>query len=1017
MGENNNRVIAKAKDTGKKAAKKIINKLIMIALPYIIGFIICILALGVMLATVFLIKEKLSSILSIFSPTQEAPTTVLDSTQSIVSIGENGEYVINDNFSEQILEELEKQKVDNEAMEFLTNDEDEFEDMINKYIETEMRTMFPKTDVAESDMDGSIKVQRATTEGDGNAAKNLKYIKYEEFNAKVENGDSDIYDYFSLDPKDFKIYAVTGKVVTYADETSAGNVNLTVNGFDYQTLVQSYAMPFNFLISLHMIAQDADFMEELVDEAVKKDIVLTLVDTTTITETKRTYEGQGTVTNYIIDKYDKERETEKRLTKNVSNENIEVNVEDYVETDYYEKVESTNGSWEVTKADTWLQTVTKVIEDMTSTPVNSTTGPEVIYENSNVYFGMEENDNDDTYTQNHKYGNVTITETINTTTTNKRFTVANKKREIKVDDFVDFIKTYPEVEENLKSSPNLLFYMLQQNENTQKLEQIMRYVILMLSGTYYGVSADDLEDLLAEPTNMVGGDYIVHTEKGPEILKITDVETLKKAFSGYSGSEKLIEHAQDFLEMQEKYKVNAVFAAAVSIGETGAGRAGNAVNGFNNWFNIAGGSATSRWSAYSSPKGSIDDFGDQIANGSYYFTQGKYTVSQIGYVYCPNEEVAGQADKWIEDVRGFMTDMFRAAGIDVSSIFSNYGGAAGKIADVIAWAESYVGKTQYPSWNGGYADSYYTCAGFVSSAYNLNGLGTLSGSCGITLGPIGDKGNIVRNSDGTINWSQIPPGAFLVIRPGDGGSDGTYGHTVLYVGNGYVIEAGSTYVTKNKIDSAFCGSAYSFWAIPQAMTDYMNSAEYKALISAQVTTATGKGYTSQVTVNGRTYNEYKQGSPDYYGITYWEGTFADNACGPTSLGIIASGYGINQDPVSIASYMNNRWGKTAPEYIRLTITEKLGLKCTYYAGTQNGGSASNISNIIINHLKSGKPIVINAERGYYTSDSHYMTLLAINDKNEVYLSNPGDTTKNGWVDLSTLLERNGCGRCIITIDS
>lgn len=424
------------------------------------------------------------------------------------------------------------------------------------------------------------------------------------------------------------------------------------------------------------------------------------------------------------------------------------------------------------------------------------------------------------------------------------------------------------------------------------------------------------------------------------------------------------------------------------------------------------------WNSYNSMENSIEAFFKLIS--SEYFTNNQYTVSTIAkgnpegtHCYCV------PPDHWIEATRGYMTDMYQAAGIDVSSIFNTGSGAAvGKIADLVQWAESYVGSSQYPYWTGGMMGSNATCAAFVSSAYYYAGFGTVSGSCGITLGPVGESGNIVRNADGTINWSEIPVGAFLVIKPGDGGSDSQYGHTVLYVGNGYVIEAGSTVVQKNPIDSAFCGSAYSFWAIPQGLKDYMNSIEYKTLLNAQSVSASGKGYTTQITINGRTYNEYKQYSSDYYGVTYWGGgSFAGNACGPTSLGIIASGYGINQDPVSIANYMDNRWGYTSPEYMRITIETKLNLRCTYYQGTDSGTSINQMENIIKSALQTGRPVVVCANAGIYTNCSHYMTLLGINNNNEVYLSNPGNGTLNGWVNLQYFLQNRGCGNCVITIDS
>lgn len=67
------------------------------------------------------------------------------------------------------------------------------------------------------------------------------------------------------------------------------------------------------------------------------------------------------------------------------------------------------------------------------------------------------------------------------------------------------------------------------------------------------------------------GDYNVNTKSPEASPVINDITTLKKAFSGYPTNTKLLAEAQSFLDMQTKYNVNAIFAAAVSIVETTAG--------------------------------------------------------------------------------------------------------------------------------------------------------------------------------------------------------------------------------------------------------------------------------------------------------------------------------------------------------------------------------------------------------------------------------------------------------------
>lgn len=241
-----------------------------------------------------------------------------------------------------------------------------------------------------------------------------------------------------------------------------------------------------------------------------------------------------------------------------------------------------------------------------------------------------------------------------------------------------------------------LFEILEKNPDTINKVELTRYLLNKVTNSdKFGKIDDTLLDSLFGGSSNFNGTSIVNgdIDVSDESNFITDVETLKKAFSGYSNSAKLIEHAQDFLDMQEKYKVNALFAAAVSIAETGAGNAGNAIKiataqnsvgatigvSWNNWFNIKAsstpygilynGEGESHYKIYSTVSASIDNFGNNIANGSYYYKQGKYTVNEIGHTYCPNSEAyPTQGDDWVEHTLTYINNFYSAAGITVESL-------------------------------------------------------------------------------------------------------------------------------------------------------------------------------------------------------------------------------------------------------------------------------------------------------------------------------------------------------------
>lgn len=47
------------------------------------------------------------------------------------------------------------------------------------------------------------------------------------------------------------------------------------------------------------------------------------------------------------------------------------------------------------------------------------------------------------------------------------------------------------------------------------------------------------------------------------------------------------------------------------------------------------------WAGFNDVKGGIMAFGKNIAESSYYYTQGKYKISEIGPTYCEGNEWAG----------------------------------------------------------------------------------------------------------------------------------------------------------------------------------------------------------------------------------------------------------------------------------------------------------------------------------------------------------------------------------------
>lgn len=514
-----------AKDATKNLAKKAGKKLWVWAAPAIGWCTLILLAVGVVNLVVFEVKAFFTG----KTMNSSANSTNADQIKSLVSTNSNGGYVLNENYAEQIIEEMEAGAIDTKEMGFITKNGD---NMIDKYIKVEMQTMLPKTSKS-GDFDGIIKIQRASA--DTGEIKSLTYKKYDDF-CKIK--DNTILDYFSINPDTFKLCIATNEYTVYKDfdgqeiTSMSTNSSIIIQEIEYQTSIQNYAAPLNFLLSLHVIAQDVDFMDKVVDTILENDdpIILTYVETAIIQTTQKDYTGTKTITTTTTierdepdtlddptteeDEYDENITVAGPTTTINSTDTIDnTKIKEYlnheeINLDYYQEIKTTNtGYLCITKADTWLKKSLKEIQQLQSPDTgfkedssNDLMKNKIVVIDNSIDIKTEGQEPDITTitTTTTQKEDISITETILTNGKNKRCIVVDKESEIKIDNLVQLIEKYPKVKNNITTAPSNLLYLLQQNENTQKLEQIMRYVIYKLSGINYGVTDADLERLFVD---------------------------------------------------------------------------------------------------------------------------------------------------------------------------------------------------------------------------------------------------------------------------------------------------------------------------------------------------------------------------------------------------------------------------------------------------------------------------------------------------------------------------------------
>lgn len=154
----------------------------------------------------------------------------------------------------------------------------------------------------------------------------------------------------------------------------------------------------------------------------------------------------------------------------------------------------------------------------------------------------------------------------------------------------------------------------------------------------------------------------------------------------------------------------------------------------------------------------------------------------------------------------------------------------------------------------------------------------------------------------------------------------------------------------------------------------------------------------------KTYKEYKQnGNSSWANNEYWGGTMAENGCGITVMAIILSGYGKDYTPEDLRE-----------KYFPVMNYEKMSSELSNTFGVKNSDfyyDESHLSNeSITRHLQSNRPIIVcvwnNEKNNRWTTASHYMVLLATDNDNMVYVSNPNglenDSKSSGWYDINEI---------------
>ncbi len=792
-------VLGAVKDGVKLIGNKKVRRtiLVLLLIP-----IIVIVALGMSLFSVFgtigdTIQNVVHSFIDLFKIVDDWDGSIKIKDEDISKVIKEIENLGFDMDDLWLLGDIEKEDTDNEET-LKKKQEEAAKKYIRKFLEAQLVTETPHYEPVIASGNaynqktyGQVYIYRANDQeyiNENSKATPMSWMSYstmqEEAAKNNEKGLNAIKNHYSIDDEGKLVIAQWTKIETTG---KADEVIISLKHIDYKSAISQYTTPMNFFIYLTMVSQNPEFVSAVTDMVKNSRIELTIMDTKTVNveeekysftrNTKTTHETkrQGVVINtYTTSRsrgveqttttttttvvptpkitYAKTWFSEQRITYKIANQDPYHNYEKYTENEDSSLADDAEpGDPQANGSTSWnTNKCREITTDVTGTTYKEETRGNVIDKTG-------------------EKGSNGVTQD----------SYKNERRQVKnnftVDDkttFLGLLDDYFKIpnsnryeaagKTNMVGGAEWLFGLMEKDGRLQNLEQVMRYVMYKYTGKEYGVKELDLSIFnirdFSDLTS-VGLKVKVGETGAPEALTKQQIEEIiSKRFSGEAYNN-LISAIDAFMEIQNRYHVNAVFAIAVAQKESSCGVNWAAIDpSTHNWYSIRGdynGNSIDGWRKYPSFKEAVNDFGKLIGTSSYYFGGGNITIGNIGKSYCP------PGDEWSRGVSQFVKEMYESIGITIYAVGGNE--LQAKVVEVAQNSASYGISAQ-----AGY------CQAWVYQVYYKAGAcpaGT-SVCCAVHAG---QKWGV------STDWSQIQVGATVY-----GYSGSKYGHVGIYIGDGIV---------------------------------------------------------------------------------------------------------------------------------------------------------------------------------------------------------------------------------------
>lgn len=377
---------------------------------------------------------------------------------------------------EQFVDELIEKLHDNNSVLKTYIDKEDEKEYLSNFIKAELVTQNFKIGNADplqqDEFNGVIKVNRRTTD---NTTVNLEYIDYDTFQQYVEAGNRDVFNYYTVDGRGMLVIAQYVEVTTEVTSDVPGIPSSSDHSFtisevsvDYKAMLDSYAMPFNFLWALLVKCTEGEFVNEVAKLALDSEITITAFDNlSTTVETE--------VTSYEVE----------ITTTELNQETGEEETTTTTETRHVTKVVTTNTdtvSVNVTYADVWMAKYSIEYTQEVSELAPSSDEETVQKENA---------------TKQKVSSNTSITEkdsTYSMSTSSKIYKEGTPVVEEKTDpnatekNFVTLLKEYKRAEEKIMDAPTWLFEMMKTSGKTSDMIDLVKYLLYKATGEDLGVT-------------------------------------------------------------------------------------------------------------------------------------------------------------------------------------------------------------------------------------------------------------------------------------------------------------------------------------------------------------------------------------------------------------------------------------------------------------------------------------------------------------------------------------------------